>query len=111
MTDNLTKMQRSRVMASIRGTNIVPELRAKYLFRKLGFSYRPKNVFGRPDFANKKRKVMVFIDGCFWHDCKRHYTQPESNQEFWRDKILRNRKHDRAVNSALRAKVPIFNVV
>ena len=104
MTDNLTKLQRSRVMASIRGRNTVPELHAKYLFRKLGFSYQPKNVFGRPDFGNKKRRIAIFIDGCFWHGCKMHYTQPASNQKFWRDKILRNKKHDRTVNNALRAK-------
>ena len=49
-------------------------------------------------------KVAVFIDGCFWHGCPRHATQPRTNAMFWRKKIARNRARDRQVNRLLRAK-------
>jgi len=42
------------------GIEIIPNrMRGLYL-RK-----HPKNVFGKPDFGNKARKIALFIDGCF----------------------------------------------
>ena len=46
--------------------------------------------------------VAVFIHGCFWHGCKRHFKLPDSNEEFWQAKIARNVKRDREVMATLR---------
>ena len=47
-------------------------------------------------------KWAVFVDGCFWHGCPKHGTQPKSNAAFWRKKIAGNKSRDRRVNDALR---------
>ena len=57
---------------------------------------------GRPDFAFPKLRVVIFVDGCFWHGCPRHGTQPRTNARFWREKIARNRQRDREVTRELR---------
>ena len=46
-------------------------------------------------------RVAVFVDGCFWHGCPKHATRPESNQAFWRRKLVRNKARDRLVNRTL----------
>ncbi len=56
----------------------------------------------RPDFVFPKLKLAVFVDGCFWHGCPKHGTQPKGNAAFWRKKISGNRTRDRRVNRELR---------
>jgi DNA mismatch endonuclease, patch repair protein len=57
----------------------------------------------RPDFVFRALKLAVFVDGCFWHGCPRHGTQPKGNAAFWRRKLAANRARDRLVNRTLRA--------
>ena len=45
----------------------------------------------------------MFVDGCFWHGCPKHGTQPKTNAAFWRGKIARNKARDKSVNRLLRA--------
>jgi len=61
----------------------------------------PKGVFGKPDFANKSRKIALFIDGCFWHKCPEHFKPPKSNAEFWSAKLSRNEERDAEVTQRL----------
>ncbi len=56
----------------------------------------------RPDFIFPRFKVAVFVDGCFWHGCPRHATQPKSNRAFWNHKLAWNKARDRRVNRTLR---------
>jgi len=49
-----------------------------------------------------RKKVAVFIDGCFWHGCPLHGKKPTNNSDFWRKKIERNIRRDLDVNIALR---------
>ena len=56
----------------------------------------------RPDFVFLKSRTAVFVDGCFWHGCPRHGTQPKGNAAFWKRKFARNIARDRRVNRALR---------
>lgn len=46
-------------------------------------------------------KVAVFVDGCFWHGCPEHGTQPKNNADFWRDKIAANRSRDANTTASL----------
>ena len=63
---------------------------------------RKQKIFGKPDFVFYRSKLAVFVDGCFWHGCAKHATQPKSNSEFWMQKITKNKKRDRLVNRELR---------
>ena len=59
-------------------------------------------MFGRPGFVFSVERVAVFVDGCFWHGCPRHYIVPGNNAEFWRRKLGARRDRDRLVNRTLR---------
>jgi DNA mismatch endonuclease (patch repair protein) len=56
----------------------------------------------RPDFVFPKLRLAVFVDGCFWHACPLHATQPRNHAAFWRKKLAANQARDRRVNRALR---------
>ena len=67
--DKLTKEQRHRCMASIRGKGTKPEILVrKYLFSR-GFRYRLNHprLPGHPDIVLRKYRSVVFVNGCFWH--------------------------------------------
>jgi len=65
---------------------------------------RPTKPFRvRPDFVFLKPRVAVFVDGCFWHGCPKHATQPANNRAFWKNKLARNKVRDRFVTRTLRA--------
>ncbi len=105
MPDNLTVEQRSRTMSSIRARgNKQTELTLAKLFRKTGITgwRRHVNLPGTPDFSFSNNRVVVFVDGCFWHRCPRCYKRPQSNRGYWDLKIARNHRRDREVNVALR---------
>lgn len=57
----------------------------------------------RPDVAFTRARLAVFVDGCFWHACPLHSTQPRANTDYWRPKLARNVARDRAVDAALTA--------
>ena len=46
------------------------------------------------DIAFPRRRVAVFVDGCFWHGCPTHGTDPTSNSAWWAKKILTNQQRD-----------------
>lgn len=46
----------------------------------------------RPDFVFRRERLVVFVDGCFWHGCPIHYTRPKSRRAFWDAKIAENRR-------------------
>ena len=55
-----------------------------------------KSLPGSPDFANKSRRFVIFVNGCFWHGhvgC-RFATTPKSNRAFWLEKLEANRTRD-----------------
>jgi DNA mismatch endonuclease (patch repair protein) len=105
MADILTKAQRSLRMGLIRGHgNRSTELRLARLFAALNIVGWRRNakIPGRPDFVFRNCRIAVFVDGCFWHGCPRHYTKPVSNADFWRRKRLENIARDRRVDGDLR---------
>jgi DNA mismatch endonuclease (patch repair protein) len=75
------------------------ELAVRRLLHAAGLRYRVEYpVPGMPrrriDVAFPQVKVAVLIDGCFWHGCPQHATQPKSNAEWWRQKLDRNMARD-----------------
>lgn len=103
--DNLPKETRSRVMASIKGRNTLPEILVRKLIWAQGKRYRvhDRRVPGTPDISNRRCKVAVFIDGCFWHGCSTCYKEPTTNVPFWRNKLYANRQRRIKVRRQLRS--------
>ena len=56
----------------------------------------------KPDFVFRQARLALFVDGCFWHGCPKHATQPKNNRAFWRRKLAANKLRDRLVNQTLR---------
>jgi len=98
--DIYSSRQRSRLMSLVRSNgNASTELRLVALFRSEGITgwRRGYPLFGKPDFVFPKRRLVVFVDGCFWHGCPIHGTLPQSNQAFWQAKLTANVARDRLV--------------
>jgi DNA mismatch endonuclease, patch repair protein len=55
----------------------------------------------RADLAFVGAKVVVFVDGCFWHGCPEHATWPRANASWWREKIEGNMRRDRHTDALL----------
>ncbi len=126
MADVFTKRKRSEVMSRIRSRgNQDTELALARLLRRNkitgwrrhveirgGASVRasrlvrslapPKAFRVRPDFIFPKRRLAIFVDGCFWHACPIHATKPKNNAAFWREKLAGNRRRDARVTRTLR---------
>ncbi|MEU6144172.1 very short patch repair endonuclease [Streptomyces sp. NPDC047081] len=82
------------------------ELAVRRLLHAAGLRYRveypvPGMARRRIDVAFTSVKVAVLIDGCFWHGCPEHATQPKSNAQWWRQKLDRNMARDRETSEHL----------
>ena len=101
----MTRAQRSYVMSRIRSTNTKPEIALRRHLRSLGVTnYRlHSKVPGTPDVVIPSAKIALFVDGCFWHGCRRCYKAPTSNKRFWSNKLERNINRDKKVTRLLRA--------
>ena len=104
--DDMTPAQRKKNMQHIRSKDTKAEiLLRKALWRK-GLRYR-KNVKvlpGKPDIVFTKHKIVIFVDGDFWH-ARGHEKNPgeqiDTNKNYWIDKLKRNVARDRYVNELL----------
>lgn len=109
--DVLTPEQRHKCMSNIRSVDTKPEIFFRKALWKWGIRYRKnvKNLLGKPDVAIKKYKLVIFIDGDFWHgnDWKRRrFNSREemlaSYSEYWQKKIRRNIERDKEVKKYYR---------
>lgn len=80
-------------MSRIRGKDTKPELQFRKAVWNAGARFRchPSDVAGRPDLCHRTSRVAVFVDGCFWHGCPRHFRVPRTRARFWTEKIRRNK--------------------
>lgn len=108
MVDIMTPEQRHRCMAAIRSKDTKPEMMVRKFLHAHGFRYglHNKKLPGAPDLVFRQLKTVLFIHGCFWHghDNCRYSRLPKTNEEFWRQKIERNRSRDIEVKEKLEAK-------
>ncbi|MBE7459622.1 MAG: DNA mismatch endonuclease Vsr [Zoogloeaceae bacterium] len=97
MADVISAEERSRLMSRIRSKDTGPELLVRRLLHGRGFRYRlhVREMPGKPDLVFPKYHAAIFVSGCFWHghDCPL-FRLPGTRQDFWRDKIERNRAND-----------------
>jgi DNA mismatch endonuclease (patch repair protein) len=96
----------SQNLSAVRGrNNRTTELRLRLALvraRIKGWKLHANGLPGRPDFAFLRRRIVVFVDGCFWHGCPSCGHVPKTNTRFWRAKIQRNIQRDRENNAKLR---------
>ena len=84
-----------------------PELALRRTLHALGYRYRVDHpplprLRRRADLVFTRRRVAVFVDGCYWHGCPQHYDEPATNADYWRGKIARNRERDADTDARLR---------
>lgn len=94
-----------RRMQQQRRRDTKPELAVRRAAHALGLRYRvdvaPIPGRLRADMVFSRAKVAVYIDGCFWHGCPEHATEPKANREWWLEKLSRNRQRDADTDARL----------
>ncbi|HEU4463183.1 MAG TPA: very short patch repair endonuclease [Solirubrobacterales bacterium] len=96
-----------RSMVSNKRVDTGPEKALRSALFRAGVRFRkdyPIDCTGlrvRADVAIVGHRVAVFVDGCFWHRCPEHGTDPKTNAAFWAEKLDRNVARDRRVDAAL----------
>lgn len=89
-------LSRSEQMARIRSEDTSPEVTLRRLLSEAGVRHRrgTRALPGKPDLVYVRRRVVVFVDGCFWHGCPEHYVPPRSSGSYWAEKLQRNVARD-----------------
>ncbi|NAZ85224.1 DNA mismatch endonuclease Vsr [Kineococcus sp. T90] len=96
-------------MAAIKRAGTKPETALRSALHRRGWRFRKDHRMDlplrrvRPDIVFTRRKVAVFVDGCFWHACPVHGREPTVNESYWSPKLRRNVERDRQANAALRS--------
>jgi DNA mismatch endonuclease (patch repair protein) len=101
--DNLTPEQRKKCMSNIRAKDTKAELALRsFLWRRNVRGYRVNyKLVGKPDIYFPSKKIAVFVDGCFWHKCPSCFVKPKSKNDYWDDKIEKNKARDKKTNKTL----------
>ena len=93
-------------MRSNRRRDTGPELALRRLLHAAGLRYRvdapirTERRLVRPDVVFTRRRLAVFVDGCFWHQCPEHGTRPKDPTGYWTPKLQRNVERDRETTEA-----------
>lgn len=96
--DTVSPNKRSEIMGRVRSKDTKPEMFVRRLIYGMGYRYRLhiRELPGRPDIVFRKKRKVIFVHGCFWHkhNCKKGKRMPKSRVDFWRDKLMKNKKRD-----------------
>lgn len=87
-------------LAGRRKESTTPELLLRHAVHAAGGRFRLHRRLAKgctPDFVLPRRRIAVFVDGCFWHGCPEHgrkkpWTGP--NAQLWEEKMRRNAERD-----------------
>ncbi|MEX0826155.1 MAG: very short patch repair endonuclease [Acidimicrobiia bacterium] len=93
-------------MQATRRRDTPKEVALRSALHRLGLRFRlHRPIEGvartRPDVVFISARVAVFVDGCFWHRCPEHGTDPKANTRWWKEKLDRNVERDRRVGEQL----------
>jgi DNA mismatch endonuclease, patch repair protein len=104
MTDTVSKSERSRIMAAVKGKDTGPEMIVRRTVHAMGFRYRlhVRSLPGTPDLVFPRLRKIILVNGCLWHlhGCRRCRI-PSSRRRYWLGKLQRNAKRDRRSRRAL----------
>ncbi|MFJ6654114.1 very short patch repair endonuclease [Microbacterium sp. NPDC091313] len=86
-------------MRGNRARDTKPELAVRRRLHAAGLRYRvnarpEKDLRRTVDILFRPARVVVLIDGCYWHGCPEHYIAPKANGGYWSDKVATNRTRD-----------------
>ena len=107
--DVMTPVQRYRAMAHNRGRTQPERALASGLWRR-GLRYfthdgyravSGKRLLGKPDMVFPRKRVVIFVDGCFWHGCADCNKSSKLSGRFWTEKIATNQERDQRVTASL----------
>ena len=105
-----TSATATKKMRSNRRVDTKPEVALRSLLHQRGLRFRkdypirlPNGKTAHPDIAFTRKKLAIFVDGCFWHSCPEHGTTPKTNQDYWIPKLRQNVERDRNADEGLRA--------
>lgn len=105
MVDFVTKEKRSKIMSAIRSkgnqTTEVATIRLFKEYKIIGWR-RNQALLGKPDFVFAKSRLVVFVDGCFWHGHSCLKPRDSLKKGFWKEKVERNIERGKLVNKMLR---------
>lgn len=95
-----------RAMLANKRRDTTTELAVRRLLHSRGLRYRVDfapvpGLRRRADIVFTRARIAVFIDGCFWHGCPEHATQPKRNAEYWGPKLAANIARDRDTDRRL----------
>lgn len=101
MADNVSPEVRTRTMRAVKSNDSKMEVKFRSALWRSGLRFykNVKNLPGKPDIVFPKKKVVVFLDSCFWHGCPKHLRMPKSGVDYWQPKIARNKNRDIEVNN------------
>ena len=95
-------------MKGNRRSGTKPEMAVRREIHGRGFRFRvdhPVRCAGRtirPDIVFTRKRICIFVDGCFWHVCPEHGHQPSGiNRDYWSAKLLKNVERDERQTRAL----------
>ena len=96
----------SRRMSRAKRRETAPEVALRRVLHSRGLRYRvaypiPGQRRRTIDVAFTRRRLAVFIDGCFWHGCPDHGTAPKQNSSWWQTKLKANQARDRDTDAVL----------
>jgi DNA mismatch endonuclease (patch repair protein) len=98
MADIVSPSVRSRMMSGIKGKNSSPEKLVRQLLFAAGYRFRlhRRDLPGTPDIALPRRKIAIFVHGCFWHAHKgcKYAKIPATRRDFWIAKFQSNVDRD-----------------
>jgi DNA mismatch endonuclease (patch repair protein) len=103
-----TSLAAKHRMEVTKSKNTKPEIELRSALCALGINryrvdYKFSDLRRKADIVFVRKKVAIFVDGCFWHGCPKHGTWPKANARFWRTKIEKNKERDIDTNKKLRA--------
>jgi DNA mismatch endonuclease (patch repair protein) len=92
-------------MGRVKAKNSLAERSLRSALHAEGLRYRlHQRIEGvTVDIVFPRRRVGVFVDGCFWHGCPLHATFPQANADYWLPKLAENKERDRRQTERLRA--------
>ena len=98
-------LTRSEQMSRIRSLDTRPERLLRSAIWRAGLRFRVnlRSEFGRPDITFTAARVVIFVDGCFWHGCPDHYLRPRTREKYWADKLSANVHRDLTQTARLEA--------
>lgn len=102
--DNVSQEARTRAMRAVKSQDSKMEVAFRSALWRVGLRFykNVKTLPGKPDIVFPKKKLVVFLDSCFWHGCPQHLRKPVSNTDYWQAKFERNRRRDAQVNAYYR---------